>query len=129
MGLDAEPARAETVSDVMAEAMTNWGVTPRRPLRRPRMRCKAHWRACKSPSARSQLGKISKEQRAGEWPVWQTALHNPSFAAYAKLCGGKGIRVTRAEQLQAAPTEAIEHQGPALVEVIANGELIQRFAV
>ena len=29
----------------------------------------------------SQLGKISKEQRAGEWPVWQTALHTPSFAA------------------------------------------------
>ncbi|MDH3433723.1 MAG: thiamine pyrophosphate-binding protein, partial [Gammaproteobacteria bacterium] len=27
----------------------------------------------------SQLGKISKEQKAGEWPVWQTSLHNPSF--------------------------------------------------
>ncbi len=72
----------------------------------------------------SQLGKISKEQRAGQWPVWQTALHNPSFSAYAKLCGGKGIRVTKAEQLEAALTEAIEHQGPALVEVIADGELI-----
>ncbi len=30
-----------------------------------------------------QLGKISKEQRAGEWDVWQTSLHNPDFAAYA----------------------------------------------
>jgi len=72
----------------------------------------------------SQLGKISKEQRAGEWPVWQTSLHNPSFAAYAKLCGGKGIRVTEAKQLEAALSEAIEHQGPALVEVITDGELI-----
>jgi thiamine pyrophosphate-dependent acetolactate synthase large subunit-like protein/nitrite reductase/ring-hydroxylating ferredoxin subunit len=72
----------------------------------------------------SELGKISKEQRAGEWPVWQTSLHNPSFAAYAKLCGGKGIRVTRAEQLQAALREAIAHQGPALVEIITDGELI-----
>ena len=27
MGLEAEPARAETVTDVMAETMTNWGVT------------------------------------------------------------------------------------------------------
>lgn len=38
----------------------------------------------------SQLGKISKEQRAGKWPVWKTELHNPSFAEYANLCGGKG---------------------------------------
>jgi len=30
-----------------------------------------------------QLGKISKEQRAGEWDVWQTSLHNPDFAAFA----------------------------------------------
>ena len=27
VGLEAEPARAETVTDVMAETMTNWGVT------------------------------------------------------------------------------------------------------
>ena len=37
-----------------------------------------------------ELGKISKEQRAGEWPVWETGLHNPDFAAYAELCGGWG---------------------------------------
>jgi thiamine pyrophosphate-dependent acetolactate synthase large subunit-like protein len=72
----------------------------------------------------AQLGKISKEQRAGEWPVWQTSLHNPSFAAYAKLCGGKGIRVTRVEQLKTALEEAIAHPGPALVEIITDGELI-----
>lgn len=72
----------------------------------------------------SELGKISKEQRAGEWPVWQTSLHNPSFAAYAKLCGGKGARVTKAEQLAGALTEAIEHHGPALVEIISDVELI-----
>ena len=29
----------------------------------------------------AQLGKISKEQKAGEWPVWETSLVNPSFAA------------------------------------------------
>ena len=49
----------------------------------------------------SQLGKISKEQRAGEWPVWQTGLHNPSFAAYANLCGGKGIPVKSTDKMQA----------------------------
>ena len=42
-----------------------------------------------------ELGKISKEQRAGHWPVWQTALRNPDFAAFAKSCGGLwGIRST-----------------------------------
>ena len=34
-----------------------------------------------------QLGKISKEQRAGEWDVWETSLHNPDFSKYAELCG------------------------------------------
>ena len=72
----------------------------------------------------SELGKISKEQRAGEWPVWQTQLHNPSFAAYAKLCGGKGIRVTTAEKLKDAFSEALSHPGPALVEVITDVDLI-----
>ena len=72
----------------------------------------------------SQLGKISKEQRAGEWPVWQTALHNPSFAAYAKLCGGRGVRVTRADQLGGAFAEALAHAGPSLVEIITDPDLI-----
>jgi len=31
----------------------------------------------------NELGKISKEQRAGDWDVWQTSLHNPDFAEYS----------------------------------------------
>ena len=72
----------------------------------------------------SQLGKISKEQRAGEWPVWQTDLHNPSFSAFAKLCGGKGLRVTKADQLEAAIREGLDHRGPALIEVMTDADLI-----
>jgi pyruvate oxidase len=72
----------------------------------------------------SQLGKISKEQRAGEWPVWQTELHNPSFSAYAELCGGKGIQVTQAGQLESAFNEALGHSGPAIVEIITDADLI-----
>ncbi len=68
----------------------------------------------------SELGKISKEQRDGEWRVWQTDLHNPSFAEYAALCGGTGIRVERAADLPAALREAIETEGPALVEVLTD---------
>jgi thiamine pyrophosphate-dependent acetolactate synthase large subunit-like protein/nitrite reductase/ring-hydroxylating ferredoxin subunit len=72
----------------------------------------------------AQLGKISKEQRAGEWPVWQTSLHNPSFAAYANLCGGKGFKVTAKEKLESALIDALAETGPSLVEIITDPELI-----
>jgi len=72
----------------------------------------------------SQLGKITKEQRAAEWDVWQTSLHNPEFAAYAQLCGAHGERVTRREQLDDALARAFAHDGPALVEVITDPDLV-----
>lgn len=71
-----------------------------------------------------QLGKISKEQRAGEWDVWQTSLHNPDFSEYAQNCGGFGIRVTRPDELDDAMTQALAYQGPALVEIMSDPELI-----
>lgn len=71
-----------------------------------------------------ELGKISKEQRAAEWDVWQTSLRNPNFAEYAESCGALGIRVTEASQLAAALDRALAHPGPALVEVMTDVELI-----
>ncbi len=71
-----------------------------------------------------ELGKISKEQRAGRWDVWQTTLHNPNFSEYARLCGAMGVRVTHVEELDDALAGAIEHDGPSLVEIIADPELI-----
>jgi len=72
----------------------------------------------------AELGKISKEQRDGEWPVWQTALHNPSFAEYAQLCGGFGVRVTEAGELADALDAALRHDGPALVEIVSDPRLV-----
>lgn len=71
-----------------------------------------------------QLGKITKEQRAGELPVWQTSLHNPSFADFANSCGGKGIRVTDKAALEETLRAAIAHEGPVLVEVMTDAELV-----
>ena len=71
-----------------------------------------------------QLGKISKEQRAGDWEVWQTSLHNPDFSKYAEICGALGIRVTNASQLDEALTTATAHTGPALIEVLTDPDLI-----
>ena len=71
-----------------------------------------------------ELGKISKEQRADEFDVWKTSLHNPSFAKYAELCGGLGIEVSHESQLDDALQRALAHDGPALVEVLADATLI-----
>ena len=71
-----------------------------------------------------ELGKISKEQRAGEFEVWQTGLVNPGFAAFAELCGAYGKRVTAMADLEAVLAEALAHPGPALVEVMTDVSLV-----
>jgi len=72
----------------------------------------------------NELGKISKEQRSGEWPVWETSLVNPSFSAFARLCGAHGTKVTKSNELEKAIAEALAVDGPALVEVMSDAELI-----
>ena len=71
-----------------------------------------------------ELGKITKEQLAGQFGVWQTSLVNPSFAAFAELCGAYGVRVTDRGELDGAIAEALAHPGPALVEVICDPALV-----
>jgi len=72
----------------------------------------------------SELGKISKEQRAAEWEVWQTSLHNPDFAAFADLCGVRGTRVTALDALDGALVDALAHEGPALVDIVTDALLV-----
>lgn len=71
-----------------------------------------------------ELGKISKEQRAGSWDVWQTSLVNPNFAEFANNCGAQGIRVTQVSELDTALAKAIAYEGPGLVEILADPVLI-----
>jgi thiamine pyrophosphate-dependent acetolactate synthase large subunit-like protein len=70
------------------------------------------------------LGKISKEQLAGQFPVWQTSLVNPDFAEYARLCGATGIPVHRADELDDAMKTLFAADGPALLHVHADAELV-----
>lgn len=72
----------------------------------------------------SELGKISKEQRAGNWDVWKTSLHNPNFSEFATSCGALGIRVTKKEEIRPALERALAHSGPAMVEIMTDAELI-----
>jgi thiamine pyrophosphate-dependent acetolactate synthase large subunit-like protein/nitrite reductase/ring-hydroxylating ferredoxin subunit len=70
----------------------------------------------------SELAKISREQRGGNFHVWQTDLHNPNFAQYAKNCGGLGLRVEKIEDLRIALDEAFAYEGPSLVEIISAAD-------
>ena len=71
-----------------------------------------------------ELGKISKEQRAGEFDVWKTSLSNPDFAEFARSCGAWGKRVQKAGELDSAMKEQFEQPGPAVLEVITDVNLI-----
>jgi pyruvate oxidase len=70
------------------------------------------------------LGKIGKEQLAADFPVWHTSLHNPDWAAYARLCGATGIKVDRRSQLDDAMTELFAAPGPAMLHVEQDPELL-----
>lgn len=71
-----------------------------------------------------ELGKISKEQRAGEFDVWATDLSNPNFAEFANGCGALGIRVEKREDLLIRMKKILSHKGPALLEVLTDVSLI-----
>lgn len=72
----------------------------------------------------SELGKISKEQKASDLEVWKTSLHNPNFADYANNCGALGIRVEKMEELESAMEKINDHNGPALLDVVCDASLI-----
>ena len=65
-----------------------------------------------------ELAKISREQVSALLPVLQTDLVNPDFAAYAEMCGGRGFRIDRAEDLETILAEALAvADGPSIVEI------------
>ena len=70
------------------------------------------------------LGKIGKEQRAADFPVWHTSLHNPDWAEYARLCGATGIKASGRDQLDGAMAELFAAQGPAMLHVEQDPELL-----
>ena len=70
------------------------------------------------------LGKISKEQLAEEYPVWQTDLRNPDWARYAELCGATGIRVDARHQLDEAMSAMFAADGPVLLCVEQDPALL-----
>jgi pyruvate dehydrogenase (quinone) len=65
------------------------------------------------------LGFIEMEMKASGFLDTGCELKNPNFAAMAEAMGIKGIRVEKPQDLKAALTEAFEHDGPVLVDVVS----------
>ena len=70
----------------------------------------------------SVLGFVAMEMKAGGYLTDGTELDNPDFAAIARACGIKGIRVEKASELNGALEQAFAHDGPVLVDVITAKE-------
>jgi pyruvate dehydrogenase (quinone) len=66
------------------------------------------------------LSFVELEMKAGGFPAYGTDLNNPDFAAAATALGISGWRVRTNEELDPALRAALEHPGPALVEVLTD---------
>lgn len=64
-----------------------------------------------------KLAMIGMEQKMENYPEYGIDLLNPDFAAYAKACGGVGIKVSKPEELEKGVKEAIKSNKPAIVDI------------
>jgi pyruvate dehydrogenase (quinone) len=68
----------------------------------------------------SALGFVELEMKAAGLPVFGTNLVNPDFAGMAQSANLLGVRAEKPEELRPALAAALQHDGPALVDVIVN---------
>jgi pyruvate dehydrogenase (quinone) len=68
----------------------------------------------------SALGMIKVEMQVVGFPDWQTDLKNPNFAKLAEAIGIKGVRIEDPADVRSGLKEALEHNGPALVDVVTD---------
>jgi pyruvate dehydrogenase (quinone) len=67
-----------------------------------------------------RLGMVKLEMEQVGLPEYGTVLHNPDFARVAEALGMRGIRVERADDVDAAVKEAMAYDGPVLLDVLTN---------
>jgi pyruvate dehydrogenase (quinone) len=67
------------------------------------------------------LGQILWEQMVLGYPEYGVRFQQAmNFAPFAESCGGLGIRVEKAVDVERAVQAALDHPGPALVDVMVN---------
>jgi thiamine pyrophosphate-dependent acetolactate synthase large subunit-like protein len=65
--------------------------------------------------------------RIGTWsevPDGVATPHNPNFVDDARICGAYGTSVSAARDLDGALRAACAHDGPAVVEVMTDADLV-----
>jgi pyruvate oxidase len=65
----------------------------------------------------AKLGLIQLEQESSGYPEYKTALENPDFSEFARLCGGEGWSVDRPELLVDALKEAFISTNACVIDV------------
>ena len=71
------------------------------------------------------LGFVEIEMKAFGFLDTNVDLKNPNFAEMARAMGIKGVRVERPQDVHAAVQEVLQHDGPALLDVVtARQELV-----
>ncbi len=68
----------------------------------------------------SVLGMVKLEMEVAGLPEYQTDLKNPNFATVAEAIGMMGVRIESPADLAAGLKRALEHSGPALVDVVTD---------
>jgi pyruvate dehydrogenase (quinone) len=66
------------------------------------------------------LGFVELEMKAAGILEYATDLHNPNFAKIAEASGLLGLTAETPDQVRPMVLQALNHDGPALVEVIVN---------
>ncbi|MDF0666536.1 MAG: ubiquinone-dependent pyruvate dehydrogenase [Nitrospira sp.] len=66
------------------------------------------------------LGFVELEMKAAGFLDYATTLHNPNFAQIAEAAGLLGLTAETPEQVRPMLADALNHDGPALVEVSVN---------
>ncbi|MFJ6417380.1 ubiquinone-dependent pyruvate dehydrogenase [Paeniglutamicibacter sp. NPDC091659] len=66
----------------------------------------------------SSLNFVELEMKAAGFVTFATDLSNPNFADVATALGIRGFRVENSDDLAAALDDALDHDGPALIDVV-----------
>jgi pyruvate dehydrogenase (quinone) len=68
----------------------------------------------------SALGMVKLEMEVAGLPDYQTDLKNPNFAKLADAIGIMGVRVENPADVSAGLKKALQHSGPALIDVVTD---------
>jgi pyruvate dehydrogenase (quinone) len=77
----------------------------------------------------SSFGLITLEAEGVGIPAYRQAIEfpNPDYPALARACGGHGFRASKPGELAAAINEALQVDGPAIVDCVVTADEIPNF--